>query len=97
MQLYSLTALGEIGRRSPKVLEGYDVEKAILRGFQSHSEELKTAASYALGGIAVGNLEKYLPFVLNEIQSQPKRQYLLLHSLKVCFFLKIFGIFLHYF
>lgn len=30
----------------------------------------------------MGNLTHYLPFILNEIEAQPKRQYLLLHSLK---------------
>lgn len=30
----------------------------------------------------MGNLEYYLPYILNEIEAQPKRQYLLLHSLK---------------
>jgi len=56
---------------------------AILNAFSSQNEDVKTGASYALGGVAVGNLGKYLPFVLKEIDSQPKRQYLLLHSLKV--------------
>lgn len=35
-----------------------------------------------MGAIAVGNLNYYLPFILSEIEAQPKRQYLLLHSLK---------------
>lgn len=39
--------------------------------------------------ISVGNLSKYLPIVLNEIKSQPKRQYLLLHSLREVFFIFI--------
>lgn len=34
------------------------------------------------GNVSVGNLPKFLPFVLKEIENQPKRQYLLLHSLK---------------
>jgi len=34
------------------------------------------------GKIAAGNLSLYLPFLLKEIQANPKRQYLLLHSLK---------------
>jgi hypothetical protein len=34
------------------------------------------------GNVAVGNLSKMLPFVLKDIETQPKRQYLLLHSLK---------------
>lgn len=43
---------------------------------------MKTAASCALGSVAVGSLSDYLPFLLKEICSQPRRQYLLLHSLK---------------
>lgn len=35
-----------------------------------------------LGNISVGNLTRFLPFVLKEIEEQPKLQYLLLHSLK---------------
>ena len=37
---------------------------------------------YLPGNVSVGNLNKFLPFVLREIESQPRRQYLLLHSLK---------------
>lgn len=55
----------------------------ILQAFSSPNEDIKTAASFALGAVAVGNLTHYLPFVLKEIDSQSKRQYLLLHSLKV--------------
>ncbi|TNM91501.1 hypothetical protein fugu_019881 [Takifugu bimaculatus] len=58
-----------------------ELKTVILDAFSSSSEEVKSAASYALGSIAVGNLPEYLPFVLQEITSS-KRQYLLLHSLK---------------
>ena len=40
---------------------------------------MKSAASYALGNIALGRLGEYLPFILHEIETQPRRQYLLLH------------------
>lgn len=40
------------------------------------------AASCALGGVSVGSLNDFLPFLLKEISSQPRRQYLLLNSLK---------------
>lgn len=40
------------------------------------------AASCALGSVAAGSLNDYLPFLLKEISSQPRRQYLLLNSLK---------------
>lgn len=57
----------------------------LLASFAPSSEEVKSAASYALGSVAVGNLPEFLPFILNEIEAQPKRQYLLLHSLReVC-------------
>lgn len=59
-----------------------NLKNVILRSLSASSEELKSSASYALGGIAIGNLQAYLPFILQEIESQPKRQYLLLHSLK---------------
>ncbi len=34
------------------------------------------------GNVSVGNMTLFLPYVLEEIEQQPKRQYLLLHSLK---------------
>lgn len=58
------------------------LKNIILNSFASQSEEVKSAASYTLGNVAVGNLQGYLPFILEEIETQPKRQYLLLHSLK---------------
>ena len=58
------------------------LKNIIIESFNHNSEEVKSAASYALGNISLGNLGDYVPFVLKEIQAQPKRQYLLLHSLK---------------
>lgn len=59
-----------------------NLKQVILNSFSVVSEEVKSAASYALGSICIGNLQQYLPFILKESQDQPKRQYLLLHSLK---------------
>ncbi|MCL7039981.1 hypothetical protein MKW94_011271 [Papaver nudicaule] len=58
------------------------IENIMIEFFQSPSEEIQSAASYALGNIAVGNLSRYLPFILDQIDKQQKKQYLLLHSLK---------------
>ena len=58
------------------------LKNVIIESFNHNNEEVKSAASYALGNISLGNLADYVPFVLQEIESQPKRQYLLLHSLK---------------
>ncbi|KAG8318776.1 SCF complex assembly, partial [Homalodisca vitripennis] len=79
--IFALLVVGEIGRHIDlSVLTS--LKQVILASFSPPSEEVKSAASYALGSIAVGNLQQYLPFVLQEIETQPKRQYLLLHSLK---------------
>ncbi|KAK4792080.1 hypothetical protein SAY86_022515 [Trapa natans] len=80
-QHLALICLGEIGRR--KDLSSHiQIESIVIESFQSPFEEIKSAASYALGNIAVGNLSKYLPFILDQIDNQQKKQYLLLHSLK---------------
>lgn len=76
-----MLCLGEIGRRRD-LSTNDQIENIVIESFQSPFEEIKSAASYALGNIAVGNLTKYLPFILDQIENQPKKQYLLLHSLK---------------
>lgn len=80
-QHLGLLCLGEIGRRKDLSIHEH-IENIVIESFQSPFEEIKSAASYALGNIAVGNLPKYLPFILNQIDNQQKKQYLLLHSLK---------------
>ena len=79
--IFALLVIGEIGRHIDLSKINH-LKYVILNSFSSHSEEVKSAASYTLGNIAVGNLPEYLPFILIEIEAQPKRQYLLLHSLK---------------
>ncbi|XP_022929375.1 cullin-associated NEDD8-dissociated protein 1 [Cucurbita pepo subsp. pepo] len=80
-QHLALLCLGEIGRRKDLSAHAH-IENIVIESFQSPFEEIKSAASYALGNIAVGNLSKYLPFILDQIDNQQKKQYLLLHSLK---------------
>lgn len=86
--IFALLVVGEIGRYIDLSTIG-NLKQVILASFSPPSEEVKSAASYALGSIAVGNLQQYLPFVLQEIEAQPKRQYLLLHSLKEVSTLKL--------
>lgn len=79
--MFALLGIAEIGRHidlSPIS----DLKEILLASFSPPSEEVKSAASYALGSVAIGNLTYFLPFILKEIQNTPKRQYLLLHSLK---------------
>lgn len=79
--IFALLIIGEIGRHID-LSSVTSLKQVILNSFSPPSEEVKSAASYTLGSVAVGNLPQYLPFVLQEIEAQPKRQYLLLHSLK---------------
>ncbi|KFP29377.1 Cullin-associated NEDD8-dissociated protein 1 [Colius striatus] len=81
VQVLALLSLAEVGRATSLSAQR-ELKAVILEAFTSPSEEVKSAASYALGNVSVGNLGEYLPFMLKEIGSQPKRQYLLLHSLK---------------
>ncbi|XP_055713494.1 cullin-associated NEDD8-dissociated protein 1 [Phlebotomus papatasi] len=79
--VFCLLTIGEIGRHFN--LSSIEMlPQCILSCFGAQSEDVKAAASHALGAVAVGNLNCYLPFILTEIEAQPKRQYLLLHSLK---------------
>lgn len=81
--IYTLTllAIGEIGKVTDlgSVSELLDV---ILQAFNSSSEDVKSAGSYALGCAAVGNMNRFLPVILQEIETRNKRQYLILQSLR---------------
>ncbi|KAL6549244.1 Cullin-associated NEDD8-dissociated protein 1 [Orobanche hederae] len=77
----SLLCLGEIGRKTD-LSSHSQIENIIIESFQAPFEKIKSAASCALGIIAAGNLQKYLPFILDKIDNQQRKQCLLLHSLK---------------
>eukprot|EP00192_Tetraselmis_astigmatica_P000226 CAMPEP_0117662728 /NCGR_PEP_ID=MMETSP0804-20121206/8205_1 /TAXON_ID=1074897 /ORGANISM="Tetraselmis astigmatica, Strain CCMP880" /LENGTH=1235 /DNA_ID=CAMNT_0005469641 /DNA_START=95 /DNA_END=3802 /DNA_ORIENTATION=- len=83
LQRVSLLILGEIGRRTD--LSSFAaLQGAINTALASQLDDIKSAGSMALGGITVGSLHTYLPFLLEQISSQqasPKHQYLLLKSL----------------
>jgi len=79
----SLLAIGELGKAGRDLSTGAsDLEKRIFATFNCESESVKWAASFALGNIAVGNMEKYVPSLIEMIQQHSDRTYLLLNSLK---------------
>lgn len=78
---FAFLVIGEIGK-NVDLYPIRDLLPVIIDAFSSSSEEVKSAASFALGSVSVGNLRDFLPFVLREIETRNKRQYLLLHSLK---------------
>ncbi|ULT91890.1 hypothetical protein L3Y34_009525 [Caenorhabditis briggsae] len=85
IRLFAMITLGELGRRVPETYAPdfpVQPEDLAIRAFNNPHEDLKAAAAQTLGALAVGNLTVYLPFILNQIKTQPKKQYLLLHALK---------------
>lgn len=84
-RLLSVYALGEIGRRVDvaTVNGGSDVKAVLLANLDAASvEDARSAAALALGGIAVGNMAKFLPEILAEVDKSPKAKYLLLSSVR---------------
>lgn len=80
----SLLCIGELGQSTDLSSSSTDLKALILTCFDSHAEETKTAAAYALGHLAVGNMITYLPAILETLPGS-KHQYLLLASLKEIF------------
>ncbi|KAF9357018.1 Cullin-associated NEDD8-dissociated protein 1 [Mortierella sp. NVP85] len=50
--------------------------------FNVHSEEVRSDAESAIGNMGAGNVGFYVPIVVQEIKTDPKKRYLLLHALK---------------
>jgi len=77
----SLLCIGEIGNfRNLRQHKGLLVD--VFGAFKSQNEVVKWAASFALGRMASGSLDTFLPTVLKLIDSNPDKAYLLLSSLK---------------
>jgi cullin-associated NEDD8-dissociated protein 1 len=79
-EVQALLCIGEIGRRVD--LSSHTGLQSVVLGAMDGSEEEKSAASFCLGNVCVGNIEKFLPSILKEIKETPKKQYLLLQSLE---------------
>lgn len=64
----ALLCLGEIGRQTD-LSAHKNLVAAVMTGFTMPEEEVKAAASFALGNIAAGNLPLYLPHLLKAIDT----------------------------
>ncbi|XP_069340513.1 cullin-associated NEDD8-dissociated protein 2 isoform X2 [Eulemur rufifrons] len=74
----SLAEVGQVAGPRPQ----RELKAVLLEALGSPSEDVRAAASYALGRVGAGNLPDFLPFLLGQIEAEPRRQYLLLHSLR---------------
>ena len=80
--LLALFCLGELGKAGDlSAVAG--VEAALLGALDAPGEELKSAASVALGGVATGGRGKFLPMILSHVANEShKHQYSLFLSLR---------------
>ncbi|KAM5130126.1 cullin-associated NEDD8-dissociated protein 2 [Callospermophilus lateralis] len=74
----SLAEVGQVAGPGPQ----RELKAVLLDALGSPSEDVRAAASFALGRVGAGNLPDFLPFLLAQIEAEPRRQYLLLHSLR---------------
>jgi len=77
----SLLVMGEIGRFIDMSLQD-SIFTQIIERFTAEQEEVRTAAAFAAGNIAVGNLHHFLPVIVKMVENDPERRLLSLHALK---------------
>jgi cullin-associated NEDD8-dissociated protein 1 len=53
-----------------------------IEHFSAEQEDIRSAASFAAGNIAIGNLHQFLPAIVKMVQSDAKKRLLSLHALK---------------
>ncbi|QRW05866.1 cullin-associated NEDD8-dissociated protein 1 [Ceratobasidium sp. AG-Ba] len=76
-----LLTVGEIGRfidmsNQPEVFDNS------LGFFKSDSEEVRSAAAFAVGNIAIGSQERFLPIIVKQVQNDDEKRLLSMHALK---------------
>ena len=82
MDLLALFCLGELGKAAD-LSNVAGIEAALLGALDAPGEELKSAASVALGGVATGGRGKFLPMILSHVANEShKHQYSLFLSLR---------------
>lgn len=79
--ILSLLILGELGRFID-MLPQQEIFQSSIEFFSSDQEEIRAAASFAAGNIAIGNLPQFLPAIVKMVEKDPKKRLLSLHSLK---------------
>jgi len=79
--ILGLLTLGEIGR-AVDVSSNDGLFETVVGHFSSASEDVRRAAAFAAGNIAVGNPAAFLPPIIQLIQTDDKKRYLALNALK---------------
>lgn len=77
----SLLIVGELGRFIDMSRQG-DIFSNAIDHFAAEQEEMRAAAAFAAGNIAIGNLQLFLPVIVKMVESDQKKRLLSLHALK---------------
>ena len=96
--LLSLLIIGELGRfmyALPNLLAHHvtdylpsdmspqrDIFPNVIEHFSAEQEEIRSAAAFAAGNIAIGNLQQFLPAIVEMIKTDSKKRFLALHAAK---------------
>ncbi|KAA1077478.1 hypothetical protein PGT21_009666 [Puccinia graminis f. sp. tritici] len=78
---FSLLCLGEIGRVAD-LSSHHEVFKSALTRFDSSSEDMRNAAAFAIGNMATGSADVFLPNIFQLIGTTGKHRHLPLQALK---------------
>ncbi|EGG09774.1 uncharacterized protein MELLADRAFT_42468 [Melampsora larici-populina 98AG31] len=81
LSYFSLLCLGELGRVVDLSTQPDVFESAIAR-FSSSSEDIRNAAAFAIGNIAAGSSNNFLPEIFKLMQGDKKQRYIVLQALK---------------
>lgn len=65
----ALLNIGRIGRQA-SLKDFPQMQQTLISALAGNSEDIKAAASLALGGVAIGDLNTHLPFIIRQIQEQ---------------------------
>ena len=80
--VFALLCIGEVGKGAD--LSGSpDVLPVVLTAFEAASEDVKLAAAFALGAMAVGNIGELFSGILERLEAEAQNQYLLLYSIQL--------------
>ncbi|KAK7688067.1 hypothetical protein QCA50_008437 [Cerrena zonata] len=77
----SLLVMGEVGRFIDMWAQQDTFNQAIAH-FSSEQEEIRTAAAFAAGNMAVGSLHHFLPVIVKMVETDSQKRLLSLHALK---------------
>ncbi len=65
----ALLSIGRIGRQA-NLKDFPQMQQTLTTALAGSSEDIKGAASLALGGVAIGDLDTHLPFIIRQITEQ---------------------------